>query len=74
MTHYIQKNSGLSSKRENPLITSYEDNAAYIAILKREYIKGDRMKHIAPKFFFTHDLQKKRMVKSICNRSNLAII
>ena len=26
--------------------------------LKEGYIKGDRTKHILPKFFFTHDLQK----------------
>ena len=36
----------------------YEDNAACIAQLKGGYIKGDRTKHISPKFFFTHDLQQ----------------
>ncbi|XP_031116482.1 secreted RxLR effector protein 161-like [Ipomoea triloba] len=36
--------------------TIYEDNAACIAQLKEGYIKGDRIKHISPKFFFTHDL------------------
>ena len=36
----------------------YEDNAACIAQLKDGYIKGDRTKHILPKFFFTHELQK----------------
>ena len=35
----------------------YEDNAACVAQLKGGYIKGDRTKHISPKFFFTHDLQ-----------------
>jgi hypothetical protein len=34
----------------------YEDNMACIAQLKDGYIKGDRVKHISPKFFFTHDL------------------
>ncbi|GJZ08626.1 hypothetical protein Tco_0542909 [Tanacetum coccineum] len=29
-----------------------------IAQLKEGYIKNDRTKHILPKFFFTHDLQK----------------
>ncbi|KAG7528433.1 hypothetical protein ISN44_Un184g000050 [Arabidopsis suecica] len=29
-----------------------------IAQLKDSYIKGDRTKHILPKFFFTHDLQR----------------
>ena len=38
--------------------TLYEDNAACIAQLNGEYIKGDRTKHISPKFFFTHDLQQ----------------
>ncbi|GKA36740.1 hypothetical protein Tco_0723305, partial [Tanacetum coccineum] len=35
-----------------------EDNAICIAQLKEGYIKGDRTKHILPKFFFTHDLHK----------------
>ncbi|GJT68913.1 secreted RxLR effector protein 161-like protein [Tanacetum coccineum] len=38
--------------------TVVEDNASCIAQLKDEYIKGDITKHILPKFFFTHDLQK----------------
>ena len=37
--------------------TIYEDNSACIVQLKEEYIKGDKIKHILPKFFFTHDLQ-----------------
>nr|XP_009616259.1 uncharacterized protein LOC104108835 [Nicotiana tomentosiformis] len=36
----------------------YEDNTTCIAQLKGGYIEGDRTKHISPKFFFTHDLQK----------------
>ena len=36
----------------------YEDNVACITQLKGGYIKGDRTKHISPKFFFTHDLQQ----------------
>lgn len=36
----------------------YEDNAACIAQLKGGYIKGNRTKHISPKLFFTHDLEK----------------
>ena len=34
----------------------YEDNAAYIALIKAGYIKGDRIKHNSPNFFFTHEL------------------
>jgi len=36
----------------------YEDNTTCIAQLKEGYIKGDRTKHISPKFFFTNDLKK----------------
>ena len=43
--------------RATPTIL-YEDNTACIAQLKEGYIKGDRTKHISPKFFFTHGLQK----------------
>ena len=48
----------------------YEDNAACIAQLKNGYIKGDRTKHILPKFFFTHDLQKSGDVRVLQIRSN----
>ncbi|XP_048605504.1 uncharacterized protein LOC125583019 [Brassica napus] len=48
----------------------FEDNAACIAQLKDGYIKGDRTKHILPKFFFTHDLQKNGEVKVIQVRSS----
>ena len=48
----------------------YEDNAACIAQLKDGYIKGDRTKHILPKFFYTHDLQKSGDVRVLQIRSN----
>ncbi|GJS51138.1 hypothetical protein Tco_0624500 [Tanacetum coccineum] len=47
----------ISLGQEAPTVV-YEDNATCIAQLKDEYIKGDKTKHILPKFFFTHDLQK----------------
>nr|AQY61295.1 Pol [Coffea arabica] len=74
MTHYIRKNCGLSSGKENPPTILYEDNAACIAQLKGGYIKGDRTKHISPKFFFTHDLQKNSEidVQQIRSDNNLA--
>lgn len=55
--HHIRDTSGLSLNKNVPT-TLYEDNTACIAQLKGGYIKGDRTKHISPKFFFTHDLQK----------------
>ena len=63
----------MSFSKEVPT-TLYEDNAACIIQLKNGYIKGDRTKHISPKFFFTHDLQKKGdiNVQSIRSTNNLA--
>ncbi|KAL0439224.1 UNVERIFIED_CONTAM: Secreted RxLR effector protein [Sesamum latifolium] len=57
MIQHIRGTCGLSFEKIIPTIL-YEDNAACIAQLKEGYIKGDRTKHISPKFFFTHDLQK----------------
>ncbi|KAL9165045.1 hypothetical protein ABFS82_06G145300 [Erythranthe guttata] len=54
----------------------YEDNAAYIAQPRGRYIKCDRTKHISPKFFHTHELQKNgeidvRQVRSCDNLADL---
>ncbi|GKF55948.1 hypothetical protein Tco_0166288, partial [Tanacetum coccineum] len=54
---HIHESCGISSGQEAPTIV-HEDNAACIAQLKDGYIKGDRTKHILPKFCFTHNLQK----------------
>ncbi len=71
--HHIREASGLTLKKNVPT-TLYEDNAACIAQLKGGYIKGDRTKHISPKFFFTHDLQKRGDidVQQIRSSDNLA--
>ena len=57
MIHHIQESCGLSSVKDKPTIL-FEDNATCIAQIKGGYIKGDRTKHISPKFFYTHELQK----------------
>ena len=41
----------------------FENNTTCIEQLKEGYDKGDRTKHILPKFFFTHDLQEKREIE-----------
>ena len=71
--HHIRGSCGLSFSKEVST-TLYEDNVACIVQLKNGYIKGDRTKHISPKFFFTHDLQKKGdiNVQSIRSTNNLA--
>ena len=52
----------------------YEVNDACITPLKVRYIKGDRTKHISPKFYFTLDLQKNGNIniKQVCSSHNLA--
>ena len=52
----------------------FEDNTACIAQVRGGYIKGDRTKHISPKFFYTHELQQSRQidVKQIRSTDNLA--
>ena len=56
MIQHIRDSSGLSPI-SNTATSLYEDNTAYIAQLKGGYIKGDRIKHISPKFFHMHELQ-----------------
>jgi hypothetical protein len=50
MIQHIQEECGLESVRENTTVI-YENNTACIAQIKEGYIKGDRTKHISPKFF-----------------------
>jgi len=70
---YVEGTCGLHSQKILPTIL-YEDNTACIHQLKEGYIKGDRTKHISPKFFFTHDLQKNGEidVQQIRSSDNLA--
>lgn len=74
MIKYIRKNFGLSHENENPPTLLYEDNAACIAQLKGGYIKEDKTKHISPKFFLTHALQKNGEIdmQQIRSSDNLA--
>ncbi|CAL9012491.1 unnamed protein product [Prunus brigantina] len=50
-----------------------EDSVACIAQITGGYIKGDRTKHISPKFLYTHELQKSQEIKvrKICSSDNL---
>uniref|UniRef100_A0A2N9IV50 Reverse transcriptase Ty1/copia-type domain-containing protein n=1 Tax=Fagus sylvatica TaxID=28930 RepID=A0A2N9IV50_FAGSY len=72
---HIREKCGLSSIKDNPTIL-YEDNAACITQIRGGYIKGDRIKHISPKFFYTHELQKSGDidVKQIRSSENLVDI
>ena len=70
---HIHENCGLSSIKNSPTIL-YKDNATCITQIRGGYIKGDRIKHIAPKFFYTYELQKSSDidVKQIRSCDNLA--
>ena len=65
MIQHIWESYGLSSIKGNPIIL-FEDNIAYIAQIKKGYIKRDRTKHISPKFL-TY-MNSKRVVKLMFNK------
>ena len=46
----------------NSPTVNYEDNAACIAQVREGYIKGDKTKHISPKFSYAHEFQESRQV------------
>ena len=73
MIQHIIKSYGLSSIKRKPTVL-YEDNVAYIAQVKGGYIKGDRTKHISPKFFYTHEIHNSGEinVQQITSNDNLA--
>jgi hypothetical protein len=72
MIKHIQRSCGISSIM-NPTIM-YEDNAACIAQMRAGYIKSNLTKHMAPKLFFPHQLQKVGEIEILQTKScdNLA--
>ena len=69
---HIRSTSGLTSVVDLPT-TIFEDNATCIEQLKKGYIKGDNTKHIAPKFFYSHQQHQHQNieVKQIRSQDNL---
>ena len=74
MIQDIREKCGMSSIKDKPTVL-YEDNSVCIAQIKGGYIKVDRTKHISPKFFYTHELQKNGDIDVRQTRScdNLAV-
>ncbi len=73
MDKFIRTNCGLSY--DDSPTTLYEDNSACVAQMQVGFIKGDRTKHINPKYFnFIHDLVTNRAleIKKIISANNLA--
>jgi hypothetical protein len=62
----------LSIVKESPTIL-FEDNDVCNIQFRKGYIKGDKTKHISPKFFYTHQLQQKGKIdiKQITSGDNL---
>lgn len=52
---YIQEAYNSLSSINDILTVIYEGNASSIAQLRVWYIKGDKMKHMSPKFFYTRE-------------------
>ena len=47
----------------------FEDNAACVAQIQTGYVKSNITKHILPKLFFTHELQKKEEISVTLTKS-----
>ncbi|KAF3677471.1 hypothetical protein FXO37_04804 [Capsicum annuum] len=56
MIYLIREKCGV--KYDNLPTILYRDNSAHITYLKGGFINGDRTKHILPKLFYIHELQK----------------
>ena len=72
MMNFVQGSTGIGSL-ESPTII-YEDNAACIVQMQTGYIKSNITKHIAPKLFYPHELQKNGEISILQTKScdNLA--
>jgi hypothetical protein len=56
MINHITQSCGIGSINSPTII--YEDNAACVVQMENSYIKSNITKHIAPKLFYPHELQK----------------
>jgi len=67
MINHIQQSSGIGSI-ESPTII-YEDNSACITQMETGYIKSNITKHISPKLFYPHELQKNGEINILQTKS-----
>ena len=72
MIHHILQMCGLNTVPTPTII--YEDNAACVSQVQSGYVKSNLTKHINPKFFYAHELQKMNEVRILHTKSceNLA--
>jgi hypothetical protein len=72
MINYIQQSCDISSSMKPTII--YEDNSACIAQMNAGYIKSNITKHIAPKLFDPHELQKNGEIEILQIKSYAIIL
>jgi hypothetical protein len=72
MINYIIQSCGIGAL-ETPTII-FEDNLACVTQMKSGYIKSNMTKHIIPKLFYVHELQKNGEIEILQTKScdNLA--
>ena len=70
---HICGSCGIAIDDISPIVL-YENNAACVTQMRNGYVKGNLTKHIAPKFFYPHELQKNGaiIVKKVRFSDNLA--
>src|SRR3954470_5939294 len=61
MINHIQMTCGLNTIQTPTII--YEDNVTCVAQVQAGYVKSNLTKHINPKFFYAHELQKMNEVR-----------
>jgi hypothetical protein len=71
---HVQNTCGLNMISKPTII--YEDNSTCVAQIQTGYVKTSLMKHISPKFFYMHELEKKEnimitLAKTSKNLANL---
>ena len=73
MVQHIRVSCGITTNDISPIVL-YEDNVAYVTQMSNGYVKGNLTKHIAPKFFYQHELQKNGViiVDKVRSSDNLA--
>lgn len=71
LINHIRSNTGQRTLQQPTMI--YEDNRPCVEQIAQGFIKGDRIKHIAPKIFFIHEQHGDQLkVKWIPSRENRA--
>ena len=66
--HHVQNTCGLNITPTPTII--YEDNSACVAQIQTGYVKTSLTKHISPKFFYMHELQKKEEIMVTLTKTN----